>query len=105
MRDRCWKTHKKREPWDSCPLCDQPLKWVYNGVEWMPCNREPILFILHPKGRNAVVYRRRIYDNAILYQPNNNVFYKQQPLQGYMQHYYTCPVLKQERKDYYKRRG
>lgn len=86
---KVWKTHKRREYFDRCPRCGKPLKWIYDGVDWLPCDYEPVLFMLHPSGRSRVVYHRKVFENALLYRPGDQRF-NGTPLTGYIQHYYTC---------------
>ena len=97
-----WKTHRKREDFEVCPHCGKPLKWIYDGIEWMPCDKDPVMFILHPAGWRSVVYNRQVYNSCLLYRKGDKRFDGVHPLMGNMQHYYTCEVLRQHRKEYAK---
>lgn len=98
-----WKTHKRRPDFSACPHCGQALKWIYStDGEWIPCDPSPVLFMLHPRGTKSIVYDRKIFDCGVIYRSGDNRF-QGQPLQGHQQHYYTCQVLTQHRKDYVKR--
>ena len=95
-RDRCWLTHKRREPWMICPLCNQPIAWRRTDVDgWVPCDELPVLFV--PGGRLRLVVRRDLLDGCKLYRPGKD---KDRPLYAMLPHFYTCPVLKQERADW-----
>lgn len=95
-----WKTHKRREDFNECPHCGATLRWVYDGYVWYPCDKEPVLFILHPQGNKSVVYKKQLYDNCVLYKTGDRRFEGMTPLQGNMQHWFTCPVLRESRKEY-----
>ena len=105
-RKRVWKTHKRRENFDICPDCGKSLKWLYVDYEWIPCDHEPVMFILHPDGKSTVIYKREIHKNAIMYKKGDIRFNETRVFQGYIQHYYTCHILTQQRrewaKNYYK---
>ena len=99
-RKRVWKNHKRREDFEDCPSCGNPLRWLRIDGGWIPCSHEPVMFILHPDGKNAVIYKRKIYENALIYKKGDTRFDGAQILQGYIQHYYVCTVLKQERREW-----
>lgn len=98
-----WKTHRRRNEYDECPHCGSPLRWIYDGLQWYPCDKKPVLFILHPEGTKHIVYKKELYQNALLYTPGDKRFYGVSPLYGSIQHYFTCPVLIQHRRDYARR--
>ena len=100
MQTRIWKKYKRREDFGECPHCGAALSWIYDGESWMPCDKEPVLFTLHPTGKNTVVYRRKVYENCVIFRKGDKRFEGIMPLQGNMQHWYTCPVLKEQRKMY-----
>jgi len=102
-RKRVWKTHKKRGDFDSCPDCGQALRWLYISGEWVPVSHEPVMFILHPDGNRPIIYKRVMYENAILYKRGDPHFDGAQILQGYIQHYYVCPILAKERQEWAKK--
>jgi hypothetical protein len=104
-RSRVWKTHKRRGDFDECPDCGQPLRWLYVNGEWLPCSHEPVMFILHPDGKNAVIYKRELYETALLYKKGDPRFNGIHMLQGYIQHYYSCPILRQERQEWARRQN
>lgn len=62
---------------------------------WVPCDELPVLFV--PGGRLRLVVRRDLLDGCKLYRPGKD---KDRPLYAMMPHFYTCPVLKQERADW-----
>lgn len=94
-----WKSHKRRLDMSACPHCGQQIKWIYDGMSWLPCDKEPALFMLHPEGKSAVVYNKQIYDNCLLYKSGDPRFIGA-PLHGNIQHYYTCPWLIKRRSEY-----
>lgn len=99
-----WKKHKRREPFNECPHCQLPLKWIYDGIEWFPCDKEPVLFVMHPDGRHTLIYDRQELSNCLIYKPNDKRILTA-PLSAHQQHYYTCPWLKARRADYVKERN
>lgn len=98
-----WKKHKRRPYENECPHCGAPLKWIYDGTEWLPCNKEPVLFATHPDGKLCIIYKKKELNNCILYAKGDPRTVGV-PLWGHQQHYYTCPVLKAHRAEYIKRR-
>lgn len=94
-----WKKHKRREYFEKCPHCDGELKWIYDGIEWFPCDKEPVLFIMHPEGRSRVIYDKQELSNCLLFKKGDRRI-QGAPLWGHQQHYYTCPWLRERRKDY-----
>ncbi len=100
-----WKTHKHREMYGGkCPHCGKEIIWKYHTSGWLPCDREPVLFILHPKGKQPVYYKKELYENGLLYRPGDSRV-SGEPLTGHIQHWYTCPVLIQRRKEYMRARN
>lgn len=99
-RERCWPTHRRRQPWNSCPLCRAPLKWVrLDTDEWCPCDEVPVLFLPAKSGRYRLV-SKRVLVNGELYKGDPHVH----PKYGRLPHYYTCPVLIEERRQWARRR-
>ena len=95
-RERCWPTHKRRRPWNSCPLCNAPISWVRLDDDlWCPCDDEPVLFTKAPSGRYRLVSKREIV-NGELYKRGSSGL----PRYGRLPHYYSCPVLKAERRQW-----
>ena len=96
-----WKRHKKRLYINNCPHCGKELKWIYDGDEWLPCDREPVLFTMHPTGSQTVVYDRKELPYCVIYRKSDPRC-QGTPFRGNVQHYYTCSVLKQIRAEYAK---
>ena len=94
-----WKTHKKRAYGNICPHCGASIKWIYDGTQYYPCDEKPVLFTMHPEGRQVLIYRRSELDHCVLYDPKNPKC-SGTPYRAYIQHFYTCPVLKQHREEY-----
>ena len=98
-----WKKHKHRDDFKECPHCGAPLKWIYDGFEWYPCDKEPVLFTMHPQGCITVVYRKKEFSNCLIYSKGDSRT-AGSPLGGHVQHYYTCPWLRNRRMEYAKSR-
>lgn len=94
-----WKTHKKRLDGNVCPHCGQTIKWVYDGLQYYPCDEQPVLFCMHPEGKQTLIYRRHELDHCILYDAHNPKC-SGVPCKAYIQHYYTCSVLREHRREY-----
>jgi hypothetical protein len=65
--------------------------------EWVPCDPDPVLYV-EGGGRLKLFKKREIVDGCQLYNRNKHRFFR--PIYGLIPHYYTCPVLKQERIDW-----
>ncbi len=96
-----WKRHKHRENFNFCPHCEKPLKWIYDGDQWLPCDDEPVLFSMHPEGKLTIVFEKKVLENCLLYKRGDKRC-AGSPLWGYQQHYFTCEWLKERRKNYIK---
>lgn len=94
-----WKKHKHRDEFKNCPHCGAPLKWIYDGFDWIPCDKEPVLFTMHPEGRLTIIYNKQEISNCLLY-VRGDPRTVGVPSWGHQQHYYTCPWLKKRRADY-----
>ncbi len=99
---RIWKKQKYRENENDCPHCKAPLKWIYDGFEWIAVDKEPVLFTMHPEGNLTLIYDKKELNNCLLY-ARGDLRTVGTPSWGYQQHYYTCPVLKAHRASYRKR--
>lgn len=100
MISQLWKTHRHAEAVERCPLCGEKIKWIYIEDGWAPCDEDPVLFILHPAGKDVVIYKGRKYECAMIYKPGMRFAGVYEPLKGYRQHYYTCAEIKEMRKNY-----
>lgn len=98
-RERCWLSHRRRPEFNSCPLCGAPIKWerLWDGT-FSPCDAEPVLVIQKRGSRFNVVYRRELIKDCKLYSPRTDGCAA--PKIARMPHYYTCPVLKAERREW-----
>lgn len=90
LRNRIWLTHRHRLEYDFCPLCNNPLKWIYDGSVWVPCDREPIL-VYPGKGNQKAVIRRKLVQDCCLYA--DRVLAGIRPVEGHRPHVYTCTEL------------
>lgn len=86
MRLRVWLKHNKKEEWERCPLCNMPLRWSYDGLEWIPCDKEPILYKFDLIGEFKIIKKRELIDNCIIYKGGNTTGYSY----GLIPHIYTC---------------
>lgn len=95
-REKCWITHKRRRFWNACQLCGQPIKWVrlLDGT-FSPCNEEPALYAFSEKGKFKIVSKGELLKNITL-----NVPVSGKLRYGHLPHYYTCPVLVKERREW-----
>ena len=99
FQPKIYKQHERRGYDKKCPHCGRPIVWLTDGVYWYPCDKEPVLFTIHPDGHASYLYKRKLLTHCIRYRPGDKRIEKQ-PLMGHEQHYYTCPVLRQRRKVY-----
>lgn len=88
-RKRCWLKHKYREEWEFCPLCHAPLRWFYDGDEWIPCDREPINFKRDIEGKLLIVSERKLKDYCTVYTPGAEGQFRL----GLLPHVYSCDAL------------
>lgn len=90
-RERLWLTHKKRLQFDFCPLCFDPIKWIFDGIVWIPCDREPILAYAGV-GAKTVIYKRELLKNFYLY--SDGFLGNTQPVWCHNPHIFNCTELK-----------
>lgn len=77
-----------------CPLCGGPIQWKKTDLDgWVPCDQTPVLFTLGGKLR---LVKRRDLVHGQLYTPGR----RERPQYAWMPHYYTCPVLRRERREW-----
>ena len=98
-----WKQHDHRENFNECPHCGKPLRWIYNGEKWLPCDAEPVLFTMHPSGRMNLVHKKEVLEKCLLYN-SKDPRCAGSPIWGYQQHFYTCEWLRERRKRYIEQR-
>lgn len=100
-RDRCWLTHRRREPWTVCPQCGRPIQWRRTDADgWVPVDEYPAMVV--PGGRESVVKHRDLIGGVRLYVPARDR--GTPPVYAWRPHYYSCPVLRDERKAWAKAR-
>lgn len=81
----------------TCPLCGAPVTWRRTDLDgWVPCDDLPVLFTTG--GRLRLLVRRELVDGCRIYSPKRDLDVR--PRYAYMPHYYTCPVLCQERAEW-----
>ena len=93
FRERLWLTHQRRLDEDYCPLCFAPIKWVYDGSKWIPCDREPALAYLG-KGFKKAVYKRELIDRVWLYR--DGAIPGESPVEVLIPHVFNCEELKKK---------
>lgn len=91
LRDRLYLTHRRRRAEDYCPLCYVPVKWVYDGIIWIPCDKEPAL-IYPGKGEKRAVIRRELRSDCSLYADGK--IEGDIPVEGLIPHVLTCRELR-----------
>lgn len=103
--DKCWMVHRRQAWWDACPHCQKRIKWIrlFDG-RWSPCNEEPVMYTFPKNGEKSkykVVAKRDIVENVIFKVPPED-----KPRYGWLPHYFSCPVLRKERREWaIKNRG
>ena len=78
-----------------CPLCNAPIKWIHLWDDtWSPCDEVPVLFSADAQSKTQVIVRHELLHGKIYRRgaaPENVKF-------GRLPHYYSCPVLRGERR-------
>lgn len=83
----------------TCPLCNKSLAWRKTDLdEWVPCDEEPILYV-KDSGKTKIYKKREIIDGCSIYIPGKH---KERPEYGRLPHYYSCEILKAERREWAK---
>lgn len=90
-RDRLWMKHRHKGDYDFCPLCYAPIKWVYDGIDWIPCDQEPVLIYPH-QGKETAVIRRELLFDCKLY--SQGIMPNLRPVEALRPHVFTCHELK-----------
>ena len=90
-RDRLWLTHRKKRDEDFCPLCFSPIKWVYDGLFWIPCDKEPV-FAYIGYGEKTAVYKKELCKNVHLYRDGQIEGIR--PSEVLIPHVFTCSEIK-----------
>lgn len=90
-RERLWITHKKKRDEPFCPICYSPIKWVYDGIVWIPCDQEPVLGYLR-LGSKTAIYHREMLHNVWLYR--DGPIDGENPVEVLIPHVFTCEKLK-----------
>lgn len=70
-----------------CEECGAVLKWVYDGISWIPCDAEPVL-IYPGKGDFTAVYKRELIKDALFYKPGMQ--FEERPEYGLSPHIFNC---------------
>lgn len=80
-----------------CPQCGAPLEWKRTDVDgWVPCDVVPALCV--KGGKLRVVRRRELMDGCCPYNARRHP--EEKPVYAWMPHFYTCPVLRRERREW-----
>ena len=93
MNNQIFIRYKKRPNFNCCPLCHKGLKWVTDGIEWYPCNEEPILFA-RDQGYERVVKKGELIRNTKILRPGMKVRNPNAYEYGLEPHVFTCEYLK-----------
>ena len=94
-----WKKPKHKGDFSECPHCGKPIRWIYDGDGWLPCDHEPVMFILHPRGTKNIVYEKQLFTNGLIYRKGDQRFVGM-PMRGNELHYYSCAVIRERRREY-----
>lgn len=87
--------YKRRMDMSICPDCFAPIKWIFDGVYWYPCDREPVLF-WPGIGTEAVLHKGNFLTHALMFYPASGK--SDAPLTGHKPHYFSCPFCKGARR-------
>ena len=88
MRSRVWLRHNRKELWKECPLCNAPIRWVYDGESWIPCDREPISFELCFDEKHIKIVHGRCLVHGTL-----EIKHPETRIMGLLPHVYSCDAL------------
>ena len=71
-------------------MCGLPVRWVHIDTgEWVPCDREPVLF-LPGKGKMWLVKRGELLFDCRIYRPGDSG----KPVYGLDPHVFTCSRMR-----------
>lgn len=73
-----------------CELCAAPLKWIYTGVEWVPCDEAPTL--VYPDGGAQKAIYKKEFVQCTHYDGVRNVA----PVYAHLPHALTCKRLRKK---------
>lgn len=90
MLSRLYLKHKRRSDENFCPLCFAPIKWIYDGFDWIPCDREPIL-VYSDSGEKSAVIKKKLCRNVALYA--DGAIEGKKPVSAHRPHVCTCENL------------
>lgn len=85
--------YKKREYWRSCPLCHGSVKWATDGIDWYPCDEEPILFI-RDKGHEMVLKKGEVLRGVRIFRAGMRAAQFGGFEYGLEPHFFSCPKIK-----------
>ena len=83
---------------DSCKerLVEEFSDYLSQLDQWVPCDETPVMFL---KGGKLKIYsRRELTEKCKLFDPKKDR--NATPKYGMLPHFYTCPVLVSERKEW-----
>lgn len=80
-----------------CPLCNAPIKWIHLWDDtWSPCDELPVIFTPDPESKTQIIRRHELV-HGVIYSPKQGT---ESTTMGRLPHYYSCPVLRKERKEW-----
>lgn len=88
MRSRVWLKHKYKELWNKCPQCNAPIRWEWDGENWIPCDREPVTFEHCYDGTEIMILHHKTFVHGTLKIENPET-----RLMGLLPHVYSCSEL------------
>lgn len=78
-----------------CPQCGQVIQWRRTDCDgWVPVDEYPALLVRG--GKESAVLRRELIGGVRLYVPARDRSIR--PIYAYRPHYFSCPVLRSERR-------
>ena len=87
--------YRKRQQFCTCPLCHKGLKWKTDGIDWYPCDEEPVLFV-RDKGYEMVIKKGEVIRNTSILRAGMKVQNPSAYEYGLEPHFFSCEKLKKK---------
>lgn len=81
--------HRYKE-FECCPLCFGMLVWKYDGIGYVPCTHEPVLFRADGKGKTTVFKNGELIEKCTIYRGGEDI---EGYTMGLIPHCITCEEL------------
>lgn len=93
MKNQIFIRYRRKQDFCVCPLCGKGVKWATDGIEWYPCNEEPILFV-RDSGFEMVLKRGEVIRNTKVLRAGMKAKNPADYEYGLEPHIFTCEKLK-----------